>query len=275
MPTVGDEPSPLVMLGTHQVYGYSQSFDLIEACKTTLGNDLSGHSDLNILLICPGDIRHVLKTIAQRRRHIHAVTGEVPKVNIYIMEKPVDIIARDLVLLELAFDWELPIRYRANTFLEVFGNSKIQTRTATYLEQLARQLRAFVTESHVGSNDKDCRIASLVDLSHLLYRERDVIESTFRSYVKDTSLSTATDIQDIDSYRDYRLRSYLGARYDNRKSMSDWDWHQTFKHGASIVHSKLYKDWRFTGIAFEVSDSIHMTLLKHTCHACIDPSVAD
>ena len=78
---------------------------------------------LNVLLAQPGDMRHVIKTLAQRRRH--------PKrpVHFYISEQTVECFARHLILFRILADWELPIRYRTNVFLEVYGNATVQRRT--------------------------------------------------------------------------------------------------------------------------------------------------
>lgn len=44
----------------------------------------------------------------------------------YVWEGQIEVIARHLLLLGVAKDWELPIRQRANTFLEIFGNAFLQ-----------------------------------------------------------------------------------------------------------------------------------------------------
>ena len=47
---------------------------------------------------------------------------------------------RHLLLLAIAQDWEVPLRQRTNTWLEVFGNARLQTRTAEYVEAKGREL---------------------------------------------------------------------------------------------------------------------------------------
>lgn len=44
----------------------------------------------------------------------------------YVWEGQIEVLARHLLLLGVAKDWELPIRQRANTFLEIFGNAFLQ-----------------------------------------------------------------------------------------------------------------------------------------------------
>jgi len=45
-------------------------------------------------------------------------------------------------------------------------------------------------------------------------------------------------------------------RYDSRKAVSDWDYHHTIKPQASIIHSRLYKEWRLSGLAYEFGDQV-------------------
>lgn len=45
---------------------------------------------------------------------------------LYIWERQIEVLARHLLLLQVAQDWELPIRQRANVFLEIFGNCLVQ-----------------------------------------------------------------------------------------------------------------------------------------------------
>lgn len=39
-----------------------------------------------------------------------------------------EVAARHLLLLQVAQDWELPMRQKANVFLEIFGNCLVQVR---------------------------------------------------------------------------------------------------------------------------------------------------
>lgn len=45
---------------------------------------------------------------------------------LYVWESQIEVLARHLLLLKVAQDWELPIRQRANAFLEIFGNCSVQ-----------------------------------------------------------------------------------------------------------------------------------------------------
>jgi len=51
----------------------------------------------------------------------------------FIHERNPEVLARNLLLLSIATDWELPVRQRAAVWLEVFGNALLQARTARYV----------------------------------------------------------------------------------------------------------------------------------------------
>ena len=229
------QASIVASIGHYGFWGYSASFDFLD-----LLSDNSNDDSIDILLIGPNDIRHIITTIAKRRRHCNDSIKKLRPINFYILESPIEILARDLLLLEVLLDFEVPIRQRATIFLELFGNSKVQDRTSRYIEQLGHEMRSLVS-SGTG------RLEGIVDLSLLKYRERDEIENCFKSYSRN-------NVFDMTSLRDHRLRGYYGERYDSRAPLADWDYHTSIKPYASIIHIKQYKEWRVSGIAFEFGD---------------------
>lgn len=227
----------LIGVGLYNFYGYSAAFDLIEALSNSSTVSIESFDTIRILLINPGDIRHILCTIAHKNRY----NLENCQIEIYLLESPVEILARDCLLLEILNDFDIPIRQRSNVFLEVYGNSKVQERTSHYIEQLGSQLRNLIVK---GTG----KLESLVDLSFLKYREKDLLEDCFKNYHEKLFPF------DMDNYRDYRMRSFYGTRYDNRVALADWDYHESIRSRASIIHIKQFKDWRNSGIAFEFGD---------------------
>lgn len=219
-------------IGYHGFWGLSSAFDLLDLESTG-----DSATPLNVLLLAPGDIRHVLYTISHRHRHITSATRPI---HFYILEPTMEVLCRELLLLHIAYDYEIPIRQRTNIFLEIFGNCKVQDRTARYIELLGQKLRNLVV-------DGKGPLESIVDLSLLKYREKDVMEEVFKSYAR-------SYVFDIDALLDRRIRAHLTDRYDARTALFDWDWHYSVRASASIVHVRMYKDWRTTGIAFEFSD---------------------
>lgn len=135
--------SLLMSMGTVNMWGFSPGFDMLHGVpglKASSGQEptkaasvatSSGAADsgadaepIHILLVGPGDVRHVLAAVAHRRRY-----GESTRpLHIYIYEKSIETLARHFLLLQIAQDWQLPLRQRCNLFLEVFGNARVQVR---------------------------------------------------------------------------------------------------------------------------------------------------
>ena len=246
-------------IGHHGHWGFSAGFDFLEALASDeIAIDLDqacGRNDsmepINILLMQPGDIRHILFTVARRRRHGRK---QLPPINFYLYENPIQLLTRDILFLEMLNDYEMPIRQRSNVFLEVFGNNKLQKRTNEYVDKLGKELRRF---SASGKG----RLDHVLDLSMLNYRERDEFEAALNAY----SISTPFD---MDSFYDHRQRGFYAERFDSRKALFDWDYQSAIREKASIVHIKQYKHWRQTGIAFEFGDQTYTepnrTLMTYT-----------
>jgi len=235
-------------IGHHGLWGFSSTFDMMEALVGSgvvpNGDAELDESPIRILLAHPGDIRHILTTISRRRRHCTS-TGSMSQkrmrpVHFYMFETPVEVLGRNILQLELLQDYEVPIRQRANVFLEVYGNSQVQVRTGRYLEQMSHQLRELFT---TGKG----RLERILDCSTLRYKERDELEEVFRNYSRKT-------IFDVESLREHRCRGLYAERYDARKAVSDWDYHYTLKATASIIHIKLFQTFRLQGLAFEFGD---------------------
>lgn len=169
-------------------------------------------SVLRVLLIEPGDIRHILFTIARRRR-FRLPDGSLIPIHFYLLESPLEILGRDLLQLQLICDNEMPIRQKANTFLEVFGNCKVQKRTAFYVEVLGNRLKLLMkhmdttstSTTSTGGKDNviegisDNILDEIVDLSLLRYRERDELENVFSNYSK-------SSVFKLDALLDQRFR---------------------------------------------------------------------
>ena len=115
-------------------------------------------------------------------------------IHFYILEHPIQVLARDLLMLEVIMDFEVPIRQRANVFLEIYGNALVQERTARYIEQIGQKLRGVVADG--------ASTLGVISLEHMKYRERDVLESVFKSYMRN-------DTFDMKHLRDHRLRGII------------------------------------------------------------------
>jgi len=238
--------SIVTSLGHHGFWGYSSGFDVLDALmNSSAATGLEDTSPIVVLLVYPGDIRHIIRTVSARRRHLNR-EGKLRPLHFYILEAPVEVLAREILLTDVITDVEVPVRQRGTIFLEIFGNCKLQERTSRYVESVGQKLRKLVTDP-----TKCYGTESAWDLSRMKYRVRDELEEVFKSYSRGC-------LFDVDQLRDQRLRGYYTDRYDSRVSLSDWDWHMTIKPNASIIHVKQYKDWRYKGIAYEFGDQVYV-----------------
>lgn len=176
----------------------------------------------------------------------------------YVFDRPIEVMARQLLLLQLAFDWEVPVRQRANVFLEVLGNCLVQDRTSVYLSTKRLEMVDLLCNSRGV-------LASVFDPSMLLYRQRDELEFTFKTW--DHRIK-----YDVHALRDQRLRHHFATRYDFRNNLIDWDYHSTIKPSAGCLHYVHYRHWRNTGVAFEVRVVVRSLWVAIACSvhtACV------
>lgn len=227
-------------IGLHAHWGFSSTFDFIEASKD--GLDRESNDPINILLVAPGDIRHIITTIGSRMKN-EDFNGR--NINFYITNSSTELMARDLLLLNILFDFEIPIKQRATLFLEVYGNLQVQKRTSDYLSQLSRVLRLSL------SCQTETNMSQMIDLTYTTHRNRDDLDRAFHSIEE----SLGSDMNEI---FDRRKRALYEDRFDNRKALYDWDYHYGIKGKASnIIHIKQFKHWRETGIGFEFGDQVY------------------
>jgi len=257
--------------GSHNFNGISPSFDAQQIYRTTFGAFSSSSSSssstskpLNILLVQPGDIRHVIKTVAQRLRHSSAASAR--PLHFYIHERSPEAIARHLLLLAVATDWQLPVRQRALMFLDIYGNALVQAKTSKYISQKRFSLIELVTggtrATGAGSSGSSGNsggslatsssplLSELLDFESLRYKQRDEIEETLKTWAEEAPFNTV-------QLRDQRLRHLHGTRYDAKTNLADWDYQQIVKRNAGCIHWTQYRDWRNTGVAFEFGDQTY------------------
>lgn len=115
---------------------------------------------------------------------------------IYVYDRPVEVIARHVLLPAVACDFELPIRQRSSVYLEVFGNCLVQVRSVlswllcvvATASPCALQERTskYLSQKRLELVDLLCNnrgpLHNLFDFSHLKYRHRDELETVFKSW---------------------------------------------------------------------------------------------
>ena len=127
--------------GFHSMWGFSPCCDLLEDChhsSTTKEED----DVTNILLLQPCDPRHILPLLLRSQ-------SEQRKIDVYIYEEQVEVLARTIFLLYIFLDTNIPIRHRAALFLETFGDSLLSTKARTYMTNISRCLQIWPMEHDV------------------------------------------------------------------------------------------------------------------------------
>ena len=224
--------------GGCRLWGFSPAMDLAaEAPDANVEPD----TPLRILMICPSDARHVLKTAGAAARRAHETSTPAREMEFCVYEREPENLARHLLLLAIALDFELPRRERAELLLEVWANTLLREKTAAYIAARAAALTRAIAHD-------EGPLAPLIDTSSLKSRDLDALEAVLRTWGESVEF-------DIVRLRDERLRRFYGAQYDARRNVLDWDYSMELQPMASIVHKIHWREWRMTGIAYEVRDS--------------------
>ncbi len=228
--------------GAIRFWGFSPALDL----TSHIGARVSAEAEapVRFLLICPSDVRHLLRSLASASAAAATTGGAPTTLEFCVYESAPESLARQLLLLSIALDVVLPRRERAEVFLEVLANTSVRERTAAYVASRAQALRRLLA-------DEEGALAPLIDVSLLKMKERDAIEDVLATWLEEVPF-------DVVRLRDERLRNFYQDRYDSRRNVLDWDYTMELAPVASIVHKLHFREWRMTGLAFEVRDSAYV-----------------
>lgn len=80
-----------------------------------------GHGHLKILIICAGDTRHILQTLAKRYKHSYT------KIDVYVYEPIVEMYARHIQQIGLALEPidRISLSYKVDSILLIYLKSKV------------------------------------------------------------------------------------------------------------------------------------------------------
>lgn len=191
-----------------------------------------GDGPINILIAGGADLRHVVKTVARCRRRSDR------QIRFFLHEGHHEVLARHVLFLQIVNNKALPIRERMEIFLSLYGNTLVRERDCSYLGDIAPEFVELVTDNSLHP------LADIVDLSHLKFKDRDILQDVFKGWYKDVPF-------DAEALRDQRCRGYYRDRYDYRKNLMDQDYHTHIKNSAGIINWFHYKEFCFTGVAYE------------------------
>ncbi|XP_014444029.1 dynein assembly factor 3, axonemal isoform X2 [Tupaia chinensis] len=200
--------------------------------------------ELDVLLLGSVDGRHLLRTLAR------AALWPRRKFNFYVLENNLEAVARHMLLFSLALEEpeRMGLQERTETFLEVWGNALLRAPAAAFVRAQADRLAHLVPEP-----DRLAEQLPWLSLGALKFRERDALEAVFRFWAGGEK---GPEVFPMSRLWDSRLRHYLGSRYDARRGVSDWDLRMKLHdRGAQVIHTREFRRWRDTGVAFELRDS--------------------
>ncbi|XP_067140646.1 dynein axonemal assembly factor 3 isoform X2 [Centruroides vittatus] len=192
-------------------WGFSPALDFQEICEIQKLNK----DTLNILIVGAGDPRHVLKSISQCHRR------KKKNLQFFIIDNCIEIYARYMILLKLAMEstTKISLQERTELFLEIFGNSLIRRSTFNYIINTADHFVRLVTD--FSELEKEM---PFINLNALKYKEIDGLEAVFKLW-----RNPKPEAFNIANCWDFRLRQYLGTRYDSKKGVFDWDFNMQLK----------------------------------------------
>ena len=218
-------------IGNIPWWGFSPAEDLLKVIENS---SKVNNKELHFLVIGSGDGRHILKTVSQiKDKSLH--------LNFYIVENNLELIARQMLFLNLAVDKSHGLQEKVFLYLDLFGNTLMRKVTEEYLHSAANEMIQSITSPTQNG---------IFDFSLLKFKERDALEGIFKFW------RTKENLLDLSKCWEYRLRQHLGVRYDSRENVFDWDYSMRLKDVASVVNWQEYKRWRETGVAFNFcSDS--------------------
>ncbi|XP_023241381.1 dynein assembly factor 3, axonemal-like [Centruroides sculpturatus] len=192
-------------------WGFSPALDFQEIYEIQKLNK----DTLNILIVGAGDPRHVLKSISQCHQH------KKKNLQFFIIDNCIEIYARYMILLKLAMEstTKISLQERTELFLEIFGNSLIRRSTFNYIINTADHFVRLVTD--FSELEKEM---PFINLNALKYKEIDGLEAVFKLW-----RNPKPEAFNIANCWDFRLRQYLGTRYDSKQGVFDWDFNMQLK----------------------------------------------
>lgn len=167
---------------------------------------------------------------------------ETHNLNIYIASSFAESLVRDLLFLSLLneFHPSIGILEKAETFLEIYGNTFVRASTSLFIETKAAAIL-----DDIASSRQEIKSVPIVSLSLLKQKEIDELCEVLL-YLKNKEHT-----YDIANAWENALRSYFGVRYDSRKNLFDYHFNMKLSQ-YPIINLRKYLDWCETGIAFKL-----------------------
>ncbi|XP_057170017.1 dynein axonemal assembly factor 3 isoform X3 [Ursus arctos] len=205
--------------GSVSWWGLSPALDL-QAESPPVDTDLRDDTEhktpeLDVLLLGSVDGRHLLRTLAR------AALWPRRRLHFYVLENNLEAVARHMLIFSLALEEPetMGLQERSETFLELWGNALLRPQVAAFVRAQAKRLAHLVPEP-----DRLAEQLPWLSLGALKFRERDALEAVFRFW--------AGGEKGPEAFPMSRL-------WDSR---------------ARVIHTREFRRWRDTGVAFELRD---------------------
>lgn len=220
-------------------WGYSEALDLLTEYEKRFHEQAESLDELNILLYGGGDPRHILQTIAKAQLRERPI-----RLNFYVLEGCLEIVARQLLLLNLALEQpdEFSLKGKTHTFMDLYGNALLRPLSYAYLAAKSPIYGKAITDLDGYAK----HVLPVFNFARLKYSERDALENIFTFWQ-----NKSEHIFQIAKYWDQRVKENLGTRYDYRNGVFDWDLSMKLRdYGGEQICAQEYKHWRDSGVAF-------------------------
>lgn len=153
-------------------WGFCEALDLYSEyqsmMKGTIGED-GNKLEINILLYGGGDPRFMLKTLAKSYKHC-------VKINFYVVDGCLEIMARNMLLLNVALEprTEFSLKAKTHAFMDLYGNSLLRPISHSYMCSKAKHFLNVITDLDYAKEK-----IPILKFDQLKYRERDALENIF------------------------------------------------------------------------------------------------
>jgi dynein assembly factor 3, axonemal len=115
------------IIGHLQLYGLTPCINFFDSSNVDLNAD---DKPVNVLLSETSDLRHIMKSLSDV---LPLNKPRTQPLNIYIHEKNLECIARDLLFLTILCETGMSKRERMELFMDLYGNCNLRDKTDAYL----------------------------------------------------------------------------------------------------------------------------------------------
>jgi hypothetical protein len=208
-------------IGFRKFYGTSPAIDFF-----AYRSDYSSHRDVAVLIYDSVDLRHILRTLAERKVSDVSPTS----LTVYMADESPANILRHMIIIKIITDPELTDREKVEVFLDFYWNVYITAKTLSFVEKIIYQL----------SNEIPMDKVEFFSLSLLKYKDKDTLVETideWRKFLKNNSLLQRINAEE--KFTRNRQTALYKERWEHRKNLVDADFIWGIKDNKIEITKKL------------------------------------